>query len=69
MQNGDLAPLARFPRLKHLGISNTSITDDGIEEITRLAALESLDISGTSISSTGVRRLRELFPALQLRES
>jgi len=51
--------LARLPRLRHLDLSGTAITDRGMEALGALSALESVSLAWTMVSDAGVARLSQ----------
>ena len=59
----------RFPGLKQLDLSNISLGDEGLIQLTKwdqLFKLENLNLSSTNISSTGLNKLAESAKTQQL---
>jgi hypothetical protein len=52
-------------RLRELTLSDTRISDAGLELLAKLPALESLRIARTGVTADGVRRLLEAAPRLE----
>ena len=66
-----MAALAEFAHLESLAIDfykspNNSITDVGLEHLSRLPKLKKLDMSKTEVTAEGVRRFRAARPDIQL---
>jgi hypothetical protein len=51
-----------LPQLRELGLDNTSVTDEGIEQLAGVASLRSLSLQNTSISKDGLANLRGALP-------
>ena len=60
----DTMRIGRMTNLQTLGLADTLITDEGIEDLAGLKQLQSLDIRGTETSGAALRTLAVL-PALQ----
>lgn len=61
-----LVPLIKgLPNLRVLGLSNSSITDDGLKSIATLTKLNQLLLEGTAIGNEGLAHLRNL-PELEI---
>lgn len=58
--------LAAFPHLTGLGLSGTSLTDDGLRYVGRLASLETLTLAETKVTDEGLVELLELANLRQL---
>jgi hypothetical protein len=55
--NDDLSIVAKLPRLRSLGLSNTPITDQGIANLSKATRLESIWLHGTSITDRSLEYL------------
>ena len=55
-----MALIGQMPRLKHLGLSQTAVTDVDLAVLAHSANIESLDLSGTAVSARGLAALRDL---------
>ncbi len=55
-----LKPLAALPHLTGLGISGTSITDEGLRQVKRLRALHTLTLAETGVTDEGLAELMGL---------
>lgn len=62
-----LKAVAGFPVLAHVNLGMTNISDDGVDQLTRLTALKSLAIQGSKLSPKGVARLRQALPECKIR--
>jgi hypothetical protein len=51
--------LARLPRLKHLDLSGTKVTDQGLEALRGLPELETIAVAWTRVTDTGVAHLAQ----------
>ncbi len=60
----DLTPLAHFPTLLHLQISNTNVTD--IRPLLTLTRLRFLYLGGLSISEQDLAMLKEALPNCEI---
>ncbi len=58
--------LSEVPNLTDLDLSDTRITDKGLDNLYRLTALEKLDLSGTPITDAGLDRLKGLTKLREL---
>jgi hypothetical protein len=58
--DSDVPLLTKLPGLRRLGLSNTSVTDDGLVHVGRVRSLESLSLHGTPITDIGVQHLSQL---------
>ena len=52
--------------LKWLDLSNTEITDAGLEQLKGLKKLEKLDLSNTKVTNAGVKDLQKTLPNLKI---
>lgn len=66
VRDDDLALLAGLPRLRHLWLDNTAISDRSLLYIRWLPHLEELSIRGCRISKVGVDKLLRSSPDLQI---
>ncbi|MGH7134150.1 MAG: leucine-rich repeat domain-containing protein [Pirellulales bacterium] len=60
IEDTDLEDVQRLPRLRSLGIRNSSITEKGIAHLLRLAALRELYVERTNITEAGIAELGKL---------
>ena len=65
VSDDDLAFLASFPKVEKLILSNTRITDQGLEHIRYCKSLTHLQISDTQITKAGYMRFRKRYPELR----
>lgn len=60
----DLRHDAGLDHLQTLGLSDTGVSDAGVELLTRFATLRSVNLRHTRVSAAGVARLRQARPDL-----
>jgi hypothetical protein len=53
--------------LKHLGLTNTDVTDAGLNWLATLSELRFLDVQGTAVTPQGVQTLTRAIPQLYVR--
>jgi hypothetical protein len=58
--------LARLPRLKHLEVDNTGITDDGLLALKDTPGLKFISLSGTRVTHAGVTKFMALRPRVEV---
>jgi hypothetical protein len=51
-----------FPKLEHLSVATSGLTDDAVAHLARLVGLKDLDLSGTKMTAAGIDRLRKSLP-------
>ncbi|MGJ8697253.1 MAG: c-type cytochrome domain-containing protein [Verrucomicrobiaceae bacterium] len=54
------AALPKMQNLKKLNLSQTAITDKGLDAVSKLSNLESLNLYGTKVSDEGIKKLKSL---------
>jgi hypothetical protein len=59
--------LKSLPKLKSLDLSETTVTDDDLQQIIRLTQLENIDLHATSVSNSGVRDLQKAIPNARIK--
>jgi hypothetical protein len=57
-----LRSVARTKTLEYLRLSNSPVTDKGLESLKELNDLRELHLNGTAVTATGVRHLQEALP-------
>lgn len=62
--NADLERVVRLDKLASLNLNDSSITDDGLSQLTGLRDLEVLDLRNTAITDAGLAHL-SAFPKLE----
>jgi len=60
VDNSDLEPLAKLPRLRSVLLLGTAITDDGLPSLAQIATLENLDLRDCKVSNAGLAHLAPL---------
>ena len=58
--------LGGLAELKWLGLSNTKVTDDGLQHIRGLTELRYLCLFGTHVTEDGIREVRKCLPNCQI---
>lgn len=64
LENLDWESLSALVHLESLNMSHTSLTEDRLEDLSRLSALQDLNLDGTLIGDKGLALLRD-FPHLE----
>ena len=62
----DIQLLPKIPGLRHIWMTNTSLTDQCVDDLARIDRLEIVKLDGTEISVEGIERLRLLKPSLKI---
>jgi hypothetical protein len=62
LEDADLEPLKRLPRLSTVCLASTRISDDGLERLAACPRLELVDVRFTQVTRAGVERLRQKLP-------
>lgn len=65
INNADVKNIIRYPELKNVSVAQTSITDQGLRELTRLNGLTTLQIHLSKVDDQGLALLQS-FPDLQI---
>ena len=62
----DIQLLPKIPGLRHIWMTNTSLTYQCVDDLARIDRLEIVKLDGTEISVEGIERLRLLKPSLKI---
>jgi len=60
IKDSDLGLVLRFKNLKRLNLSNTGISDLGVDSIAKAAKLETLELAKTAITVESIRKLAQI---------
>ncbi len=55
-----------FPKLQHLHLAETQVTDRCLESITKFKCLRTLVVEGAGISKAGVAEIQNALPACEI---
>ena len=62
----DIQLLPKIPGLRHIWMTNTSLTYQCVDDLARIDRLEIVKLDGTAISAEGIERLRLLKPKVKI---
>ncbi|GAA4426416.1 hypothetical protein [Bremerella cremea] len=54
--------------LMKLDVSNTEISDHGMEKLKEMYLLKSMNVNGTDVTNSGIKTLKDAFPLVQVQK-
>jgi hypothetical protein len=62
VSDNSLRQLMDMPKLDNVDLTNTSITDAGLEFLSKIKTLEYLHVEGTRVTANGISQVRSALP-------